>query len=95
MYPSLYEGSALPALEALSYGLPVAVSRATCLPEILKNAASYFNPHQPEEIAAAILAILEDKTTARALAGAGAAVLGGLSWASVAQKTWETYKNSV
>jgi glycosyltransferase involved in cell wall biosynthesis len=49
--PSFYEGSALPSLEALQYGIPVASSNQTCLPEILQNAAFYFDPKNIENIA--------------------------------------------
>jgi glycosyltransferase involved in cell wall biosynthesis len=53
--PSLYEGFGLPLLEAMSLGCPVLASTAGSLPEIAGNAALYFNPHSPEELAARLL----------------------------------------
>ena len=42
--PSLYEGFAIPPLEALSLGTPVILSRTSCLPEIYGSAAHYIDP---------------------------------------------------
>ena len=49
--PSLDEGFGLPVLEAMSLGVPVACSRTGALPEVAGEAALYFDPAQPEEIA--------------------------------------------
>lgn len=42
--PSIAEGFGLPVVEAMSYGLPVACSNTTSLPETAGDAALYFNP---------------------------------------------------
>ena len=44
IFPSLYEGFGLPPLEAMTHGLPVLSSSCGSLPEILGDAAFYFNP---------------------------------------------------
>ena len=44
VFPSFYEGFGLPPLEAMAHGLTVVSSNKTCLPEILGDAALYFNP---------------------------------------------------
>ncbi len=51
IFPSLYEGFGLPAIEAMSAGSPLAVSNVASLPEVCGDAALYFDPHQPEDIA--------------------------------------------
>ncbi len=51
IFPSLYEGFGFPAIEAMSAGSPLAVSHASSLPEVCGDAALYFDPHQPEDIA--------------------------------------------
>ena len=60
VFPSLYEGFGLPPLEAMACGCPVAVSRVGALPEICGDAARYFDPNEPEEIASATLDVLSD-----------------------------------
>jgi glycosyltransferase involved in cell wall biosynthesis len=54
VYPSLYEGFGLPALEAMVCGCPVVVSNAASLPEVCGDAALYCDPRNPEDIAAKI-----------------------------------------
>jgi glycosyltransferase involved in cell wall biosynthesis len=58
VFPSLYEGFGQPPLEAMACGCPVAVSNTTSLPEVCGDAAEYFDPESPEEIAAATLRAL-------------------------------------
>ena len=61
VFPSLYEGFGLPPVEAMACGCPVASSHASSLPEILGNAALFFNPYQVEEISKTVKLILENK----------------------------------
>lgn len=44
LFPSKYEGFGLPPLEALSCGVPIIISNATCLPEIYEDSAHYIDP---------------------------------------------------
>lgn len=48
---SMHEGFGLPGLEAMKFGLPLAVSNIEVFNEIYDNAAVYFNPLDPEDIA--------------------------------------------
>ena len=55
VFPSLYEGFGQPVLEALACACPVACSDLPPLREVAGDAAVYFDPLDPESIAAATL----------------------------------------
>ncbi len=76
VFPSLYEGFGLPPLEAMACGCPVAVSNATSLPEVCGDAAEYFDPLSPEDMAAAILRALDGRLVERGLARAARVHVG-------------------
>jgi glycosyltransferase involved in cell wall biosynthesis len=91
VFPSFYEGFGLPPLEAMSYGLPVVSSNSSCLPEVLGEAALYFNPHDTKDIAGKISSLLEDKEKAKELVQKGYRRLHVFSWQKMAQATLDLY----
>jgi len=60
IFPSLYEGFGLPAIEAMACRCPVVASNAASLPEVCGDAAIYFNPYSIEEMAEKLLHITKD-----------------------------------
>ncbi len=58
--PSLYEGFAMPVLEAMACGVPVACSNVSSLPEVAGDAALLFDPRSVDGMVAAIKRGLED-----------------------------------
>lgn len=60
IYPSRYEGFGLPTLEAMALGVPLIVSRAACLPEIVGDAAVLAGPDDVPGFTAAMRTLLED-----------------------------------
>ncbi len=60
IFPAVNEGVALPVLEAMASGIPVACSSSGVLPEITGNLACYFDSSKIEEISGAIDKVVND-----------------------------------
>ncbi len=57
IFPSVYEGFGIPPLEAMATKCPVIVSSAQPMPEVCGDAALYFNPYNPKDLADKILTL--------------------------------------
>jgi len=79
LFPSLYEGFGLPALEAIRLGTPVITSNISSLPEVVGAAGLLVNPYDVQSIARAIATIDEDPATAARLSAAGPAQAAAFS----------------
>lgn len=60
VFPSFWEGFGLPAVEAMSCGVPVLASRRGSLPEVVGDAGLLFDPDDPSAIADCILRFTAD-----------------------------------
>ncbi len=94
VFPSLSEGFGLPPLEAMAHGTPVASSDATCLPEILGEAALYFNARSRSSIAETLAQIADNPNLRRELAEKGRRQAAKYSWQKTAEQTLEAYKRA-
>lgn len=93
VFPSFYEGFGLPPLEAMQYGAPVASSNATCLPEILQQAAAYFDPRDPRDMADTIWRCLIDADLRETLNKNSTQLIHNYSWQKTTLATLEVYNN--
>jgi glycosyltransferase involved in cell wall biosynthesis len=83
--PSLWEGFGLPAVEAMSCGVPVLASRRGSLPEIIGNAGLFFEPDDARAIADCVLAFLGDKERQLALRTAAPKRAATFTWDRAAE----------
>lgn len=95
VFPSLCEGFGLPPLEAMCKGVAVTSSKASCLPEILGDAALYFEPEDVGDIVRAIDALASDPSLRRALADKGRAWSSRFDWRSCAAATLDVYRRAL
>ena len=91
VFPSLSEGFGLPGLEAMAYGVPVLAAQASCLPEVLGNAATYFNPTDDIDLVNKILELWDNPKKLKELKVKGYQQVKKYSWAKTAAKTLEIY----
>lgn len=91
VFPSLMEGFGLPPLEAMLAGLPVASSNRTSLPEILGDAAFYFDPEQPQAIVTALQKLLSDEHLRHVLRERGKERVKRFQWEELARRTLAVY----
>ena len=92
VYPSLYEGFGLPPLEAMAHKCPVISSNTSSMPEVIGDAASYFNSNNTEEMRAAIESVVYDEERRSALIGKGEERLRLFSWKRCADETLSVYQ---
>jgi glycosyltransferase involved in cell wall biosynthesis len=88
IFPSFYESSGLPPIEAMSYGCPAVVSDIPALRERCGDAALYCHPDNPDEIADRILEFLTNDATYEEFRRRGHEQAQQFSWSRCARETF-------
>jgi glycosyltransferase involved in cell wall biosynthesis len=91
-YPSLYEGFGIPILEAFNTGCPVVASGTTSIPEVGGDAALYIDPESVEELAAAMLRVINDPSLRELMSRQGRSRASQFGWDRVANQTIDVYR---
>ncbi len=91
VFPSLYEGFGLPPLEAMAFSCPVVSSNRSCLPEILGDAAVYFNPEKEQDIVNKIKKVIKDDVLKKQMIAKGSQQIKKYSWQKAVEQTLKLY----
>ena len=92
VFPTLFEGGGLPALEALAADAALACSACSSLPEVVGDAAILFDPTSPPDIARALRIIWCEPDVRAQLIRRGRLRLATMSWESTARATRRLYR---
>ena len=91
LFPSLYEGFGLPALEAMLLGTPVMTSDTSSMPEVVGEAAIKVDPYDIRAMVEAIRALDADADLRGRLAEAGPVQAAQFSMDRYRKRLQETY----
>lgn len=91
-FPSRYEGFGLPVLEAMAAGTPAVLANTSSLPEVGGDAAAYFAPGDPDDLAARLVEVLTDSHLRADRVSRGRARAREFTWTRTAEQTAEAYR---
>jgi alpha-1,3-rhamnosyl/mannosyltransferase len=94
VFPSLYEGFGLPAIEALAAGTPLVCSDIPALREVAGEAALYAPADSPQLLAEKLHRVLTDGGERRRLSSAGRARRKEFSWPESARRTLQVWREA-
>jgi len=92
VFPSLYEGFGMPIVEALFSKMPVITTKGGCFEEAGGKDSLYINPNSAEEIANAILKVVNDEKLKAQMIENGFAHAQTMTGKIIAEKTMNVYK---
>lgn len=95
VFPSLYEGFGLPAVEALACGTPVIASNRSSLPEVVGEGGILVEPADVEALAEAMEALLVDDVLRAELQQRALTQAAKFSWKQTALETLAVYRKVV
>lgn len=95
VFPSLYEGSGLPVLEAMAAGAPVVTARTSTGPELVGSEDGTFDPYDERAIGAAIADALTTPGRLEALTRRSAERAPRFTWERTARLALEGYDRAL
>jgi len=95
VYPTLYEGFGLPALEAMACGLPVIASNTSSLPEVLGEAGLFVDATDERTLAEAIVRVLDDADLSARMRSLGLERARLFSWERCGRETLAVYEDAL
>jgi glycosyltransferase involved in cell wall biosynthesis len=92
--PSFEEGFGIPALEAMSAGVPVVVSNRGALPEVVGDAGLLIDPDDAESLAAAVERLTDDPDLRATCARRGLDRARQFTWTQTARDVRRAYEDA-
>ena len=92
--PSFEEGFGLPALEAMSAGVPVIASNRGALPEVVGDAGLLIDPDDPESLTSAMARMTTDGALRHECTERGLARARQFSWQQTARDVHRAYEDA-
>lgn len=92
IFPTLYEGFGIPALEAMNCDCPVVMSNTSSLPEVGGEAAIYFDPNNIDDMREKIKLIIINKDLRNEIILKAKTQRQKFSFEKTARQTLEVYK---
>ncbi len=92
VFPSMLESCPHTLLEAMACGVPIVASNTPPMPELCGDAAVYFAPRDPEDIARAILQLLNDAPLRERLVATGTKRVQEFTWDRTARGLLEVFE---
>lgn len=90
---SLSEGFGLPPLEAMACGTPVVASKVSSLPEVVGDAGILVDPNDTQQIAEALLRVIEHPALRAELSQKSVKQAALFSWSMTARQTLEVLQS--
>ena len=91
VFPSFNEGFGLPALEAMNFQLPVIAANNTCLPEICKEGAIYFDPFNASEMATQMGLLLNNESERKRIIEKQKSIIVNYDWRNSANEIVQVF----
>ncbi len=95
IFPSLYEGFGLPAIESMSFGAPTILSDRSSLPEVGGDFALYINPEDAQSLINKVENVLSSHFNKEEFSKKAKSWANNFSWEKMAIETVKTYERTL
>jgi glycosyltransferase involved in cell wall biosynthesis len=95
LFPSLYEGFGLPAIEAMAFGAPLVASARGAIPEVVDCSDALFDPDDLDDVTGRLRRVLVDESFRAGLTKDSSARAAQFTWARCAATAIEVIEREL
>ncbi len=95
VYPTRIEAAGLGVMEPMAHSMPIASSNTACMPEILKDAGTFFDPYQPRQLADAVEKLIVDDAFREECSKKAYAYASEYSWERAMREHMEYFEEMI